>query len=107
MYYYLLGGDPTELHEKVEEAEDMFFHIMSGYVSECKPDMECLRNIDLFFQLRDYILLSSILERSVNNLSNWGKSFVESATDRLLGGKPFIQVDFERVYKMTKEINNI
>lgn len=102
MYYYLLGADPTELHEKVEEAEDMFFHIMSGYVMEYELDIECLRNIDLFFQLRDYVLLSSILESSANNLSSWSKSFVESATGRLLGGKPFIQVDFERVYKMVR-----
>lgn len=104
MYYYLLGSDPTELHEKVEEAEDMFFHIMSGYVLECKLDMDCIKNIDLFFQLRDYVLLSSILERSVErsakNLSAWEKSFVEGAMDRLLGGKPFIQADFERVYTM-------
>jgi Ser/Thr protein kinase RdoA (MazF antagonist) len=90
MYYYLLGADPTELHEKVEEAEEMFFHIIVGYIIEYELDMECLRNIDLFFQLRDYVLLSSILESSVNNLSGWNKSFVEGATGRLLAGKPFI-----------------
>lgn len=99
MYYYLLGGDPTELCEKANEAEDMFLHIMSGYVSECELDLDCIRNIDLFFQLRDYVLLSSILKKSAIILSGWKKSFVEGATDRLLNGKPFIQADFEKVYK--------
>lgn len=98
MYYYLLGGDPKELGEKVGEAEEMLFHLLSGYTSECELDTECLKNMNSFFQLREYVLLSSIIETSINDLNGWKKDFVEGATDRLLTGKPFINVDFERVY---------
>jgi amicoumacin kinase len=32
MYYYLLGYDPSELHTKTEEAENLFFNLLSGYI---------------------------------------------------------------------------
>ncbi|HHV60920.1 MAG TPA: phosphotransferase [Clostridiaceae bacterium] len=98
MYYYLLGGRPKELDSKAKEAEEMFYHILLGYISECELDMDCLRNMNLFFQLREYVLLSSVLEASMNNLNGWNKDFVEGAIDRILTGKPFINVDFEEIY---------
>ncbi len=98
MCYYLLGGDPRELDKKVEEAEEMFYHMLVGYMSECEIDIDCLRDMNSFFQLREYILLSSILETSMNDLNGWSKDFVEGAIDRILTSKPFINVDFEKVY---------
>lgn len=99
MYYYLLGGDPKQLGEKAEEAEAMLFHLLSGYTVECELDGECLKNMNLFFQLRDWVLLSSVLETSADSLAGWKKDFVEGAEDRLLTGKPFMDIDFQGVYE--------
>jgi Ser/Thr protein kinase RdoA (MazF antagonist) len=98
MYYYLLGGDPRELDTKVEEAEEMLYHLFLGYKDKCEIDIDCLRNMDLFLQLREYVLLSSVLESSTEDLKGWSKHFVEGAVERLLTDKPFIPVDFEKVY---------
>lgn len=98
MYYYLLGGDPKELNSKAEEAEALFYNIILGYKTECEIDSECLKNFDLFFQMREYVLLSSILETSMDRLNGWSKDFAEGAVNRQLKGKPFIDIDFLGIY---------
>jgi len=98
MYYYLLGGDPKELNDKSEEAEDLFYNLMLSYKDECEIDIDCLNSMDLFFQMREYVLLLSILETSMDDLKGWAKDFVEGAVNRQLNGKPFIDVDFLEIY---------
>jgi len=98
MYYYLLGADPRELDSKIKEAEDMLYYLLLGYVEQCEVDLICLKNMDLLFRLRDYVLLSSVLESS-SELKGWSRYFAEGATDRLLADRPFIQIDFEKVYR--------
>jgi Ser/Thr protein kinase RdoA (MazF antagonist) len=94
IYYYLLGGNPKELSGKSEEAKELFYNILQGYQEEFKIDSDCVRDINLFFQMRDYVLLSSILETSRGNLNGWTKDFVGGAVNRLLVRKPFIGVNF-------------
>ena len=82
----------------------MFYYLLLGYKSKCEIDLDCLRNMKLFFQLREYVLLSSVLETSMDDLRGWSKDFVEGAVDRLLTGKPFINVDFESIYNKVKHV---
>lgn len=102
MYYYLLGYDPKELSGKVKEAEEMFYYLMRGYQGEYHIDVNCLANFDVFFKMREFVLLSSILETSKDNLSGWSRDFVEGALYRQLNGKCFINVNFTDIYARAK-----
>lgn len=99
MYYYLLGGDPTKLSSKIEEAEKLFYNLLLGYTKENHIDVRWIANINLFFKLREYVLMSTLLERNNESLNGWKKSFFDGALDRQLNDKPFITVDFVKIYE--------
>ncbi len=96
MYYYLLGGNPSELPGKTQEAEEMLCHLLRGYLQENEMDVFWIKNIDLFFQMREFVLLSTTLERFSGTLEGWQKSFFEGAVDRRLNHRPFIKSSFDR-----------
>ncbi len=98
MYYYLLGGNPSELETKTEEAERLLFYILSGYIEENNIDIYWFKNIDLFFKMREYVLLSTISETPYSSLDGWQKSYFDGALERQLNDKPFINADFIGVY---------
>lgn len=98
MYYYLLGGNPSELETKTEEAEKLLFDLLSGYMEENTVDVWWIKNIDLFFKLREYVLLSTMSETPYDSLNGWQKSFFDGALERQLNEKPFIQADFISIY---------
>lgn len=99
MYYYLLGGDPSELPGKVEEAEEMLYFLLYGYLQEYTIDAYWIKNIDLFFKMREFVLLSTILEdESPDKMEGWQKSFFTGALDRQINNKPFVEADFSRIY---------
>lgn len=98
IYYYLLGGNPSELTNKTQEAKSLMSLFMSGYIKEnriCANDFE---KIDLFFRQRDYILLSTILGRGDKELNWWDKAFVEGALNRIINNKPFVDVRFSELF---------
>lgn len=96
IYYYLLGGNPSEMIYKTEEAKSLMSLFMSGYNKENTLCINDFEKIDLFFKQRDYILLSTIIGRGKNELSWWDKLFVEGAVDRILNDKPFVDVTFNK-----------
>ena len=107
MYYYLLGHDPLELHSKTKEAENIFFNLLSGYSKENTIDIYWFKNMDLFFKMREYVLLSTMSEIPYDRLDSWQKSFFDEALERQLNDKPFVNTDFTRVYDDVRRMNPI
>lgn len=98
MYYYLLGGNPSELETKIEEAESILFNLLTGYIEENSIDIRWIKSIDLFFRMREFVLLSTMSEIPYNSLIGWQKSFFDGAYERQMTDKPFIQADYVKVY---------
>ncbi len=49
--------------------------------------------------MREYVLMSTLLERNCEGLKGWNKSFFDGALDRQLNDKPFIRADFVKIYE--------
>jgi Ser/Thr protein kinase RdoA (MazF antagonist) len=94
MYYYLLGGDPSLLPAKKEEAQDLFCALAKGYLMENNFERESFLKLDMFFKMREFVLLSTVLDMPGKSLGGWQKSFIAGAVDRQLHDKPFIEADF-------------
>jgi len=103
MYYYLLGPNPDKLHKKESEAEYMFANIMKGYLQETDIDSFWIQKIDLFFSLRDFVLMSSVIERNGIDLHGWNEVFFREALDRRLKFRTFVDIDFMRIFKQVKD----
>ncbi|MCL2774642.1 MAG: phosphotransferase [Oscillospiraceae bacterium] len=96
MYYFLLGPEPLELSKKSNEAINIFLWIIEGYNKENKLSAEQFEQIDCFFQMRDYILLSVIYENE--RFMEWENKFIEGAAERVIKNKKFVDVDFKDLY---------
>ncbi len=101
VYYYLLGGDPTELNKKSEEAEQMVCSLMKGYLAEYPLPLEELEKMNLLFSMRDYILLSTIYERD-HVYRKWEKDFIGGAVDRITNKRHFIELNMRSISRMLK-----
>lgn len=99
LYYYLIGGHPLKDISQTEEAQQFAYDFMRGYLSENNLPLEELDHLYLFFALRDYILLSTILERGEQG--QWDHDLKISAMGRLLQNKPFF--DGSRLKKRLQE----
>jgi Ser/Thr protein kinase RdoA (MazF antagonist) len=97
MYYLLLGPEPLELHKKRDEAIEIFLWLMEGYTQENIIDAEQFNQMDYFFQMRDYVLLSAIYENE--RFRDWENKFIKGAEERVMKNKKFIDVDFKEVMK--------
>ncbi|MEA4823799.1 MAG: phosphotransferase [Clostridiaceae bacterium] len=97
IYYYLLGGNPSELSLKVNEAENSLTLFMTGYLQENSLPLSELNHIDMFFKQRDYILLSTILGQGKNEFTMWEKSFLEGALERTINNKPFVNINIDKI----------
>ncbi|MCL1858254.1 MAG: phosphotransferase [Oscillospiraceae bacterium] len=96
MYYFLLGPEPLELPKKRDEAINLFSWLIEGYTKENNLDAEQFEQIDCFFQMRDYILLSVIYENE--RFMEWENKFIEGAAERVIKNKKFVDVDFKDLY---------
>lgn len=97
LYYYLIGGEPSALDGKTEEAGRSIVELMTGYLRENHLPAEELRRIGLFFRMRDYILLSTIIGRGETELNGWDRALVDGALERVTGGRPFAGIDIDRI----------
>ena len=97
LYYCLTGGDPSRTTERADEATTMIFDVMSGYLAENDLPVSELKNIELFFKLRDCVLLSTIIGRRDKILGWWDALLVPMAIDRVVNNKPFINVDYDLI----------
>jgi len=95
LYYYLTGGDPAHVAERGVDARTALTEFMSGYLKENKLPFDELRRLDIFFRLRDYVLLSTILGRNDESLSWWDALLLPAAMDRVLNDKPFVDIDID------------
>ncbi len=74
---------------------------MSGYLIENELPVEELEQIDIFFKLRDYILLSTIIEKDEVKLNGWDEKLLNGALERVFNNKPLVDID---VRKITKQL---
>ena len=72
---------------------------MSGYLSENDLPLSELKQLNLFFILRDYILLSTIIEKGEENYSWWDEKLVKAALPRVLERKPFVDIEIDLIIK--------
>lgn len=71
---------------------------MLGYLTENNLPLEELGQIDVFFKLREYVLLSSILEND-KSIGQWQKLLIPVALNRLITNKPFVDIDINSIIK--------
>ena len=95
IYYFVIGPDPHDLDKRYDEAAELFSWIIEGYTQENKLNAKQFENIDYFFQMRDYILLSTIYEN--NRFRECETAFVEDAAERVIKNKKFVDVDFVKL----------
>ena len=103
MYYQLTGGDPSQTANRKDEAIEAILKIMSGYLKENNLPVTELKQLDLFFKLRDYVLLSMILGCGNETLGSWDGKLVPMALDRVLNDKPFVDIDYDLIIKQLSE----
>jgi len=75
--------------------------LLRGYIGETPISREILLHLQAFFKVRDFIYLSSILEKN-KKLTGWNKAFAETCTERMLNGGQFLAFDMERALEMVK-----
>lgn len=96
--FYLIGAEPAGLMSRKKEAEKWFAYLIKGYLAETTISSEQIRNIDLFFKMREYNLLSYNLAIRDKHFSKWQNDLVSGILDRVMNGKPFINIDFSTVF---------
>ena len=79
----------------------MLCDLLRGYIGETPISREMLLRLQSFFKVRDFIYLSSILEKN-KKLAGWDKAFAETCTDRILNGRPFLEFSMERALALIK-----
>jgi len=99
MLYYLIGGDPRGLERRAKEAGEWFSLIMRGYLTENTIGTDQIENMDLFFRMREYNLLSYNWEKKSEGFSRWQRDLVNGILQRIRHGKPFADIDFVSIYK--------
>ena len=72
---------------------------MSGYLLENDLPLIELKQLNLFFILRDYILLSTIIEKGEENFSWWDEKLIKAAIPRILEKKNFVDIDIDLIIK--------
>ena len=82
IFYHITGGNPVQAMNKQNEAEEALYKILSGYSKKNTLPLQELSSIDHFFKLRDFILLSTILERGISN--SWEEEYIFTAFDRII-----------------------
>jgi Ser/Thr protein kinase RdoA (MazF antagonist) len=98
MFYYLIGAFPSLLDNRKKEALEWFAYILKGYLAENMISVEQIKNINLFFRMREYHLLSYNLERREQGFGKWQTDLVEGILYRILNDIPFMDVSFEAIY---------
>lgn len=88
MFYYLLGGNPSEMDIKGNRKRFEVF--LEGYQSERKIELKSLEDLNPFFRLRQMKLMGTITEYSGEKMGIWQKRFIETAIDRIKNKKNFI-----------------
>ena len=96
MYYQLIGPEPLKVSLKCEEAKKLFSWLMKGYRTKNSINKIILKKMDLFFKLRDFVLLSTILDNDLTG--KWQNDLVTSACDRIINDKPLVDVNFADEY---------
>ena len=99
LYYYITGPDPLNVANKKHDAIKAILLFMSGYLKENDLPLCELKNLNLFFLLRDYVLLSTIIEKGEQNYSWWDEKLVKAAIPRVLERKPFVDINIDLIIK--------
>ena len=99
MHCYLNGANPMELKGRSEMAESMLYHLLVGYTKVSRMDAQSLLELQSFFRMRDYIYLSTILQKD-GELNRWDQQFVDCAMERLINTDIFLDFNLRRSSQM-------
>lgn len=99
LYYHITGPDPLNVKNKNHDAIKTILLLMSGYLSENDLPLVELKQLNLFFILRDYILLSTIIEKGEENFSWWDEKLIKAAIPRILEGENFVDINIDLIIK--------
>jgi Putative homoserine kinase type II (protein kinase fold) len=101
LYFHLISAEPSKTAIKIDGAEEVIVNFMLGYLTENDLPLEGLKLLDIFFKLREYTLLSSILENE-KSFGQWGELLIPVALKRLITYKPFVDVDLNLIINKIK-----
>ncbi len=98
LYFHLISAEPSKTAEKIEGAEEVIVNFMLGYLTENNLPLEELKQLDIFFKLREYMLLSSVLEHD-KSFGMWGELLIPVALNRLITNRLFVDIDVNLIIK--------
>ncbi len=102
LFYYLLGGNPSEIDK--ESNITLFKQFMSGYESVSNDITFDMRQLQTLFRLRQLKLLATI--KTVFNedtLGPWQKSYLKKTDTDFLENRPFVDIDYVSLYETIKK----
>lgn len=101
LFYYLLGGDPVNMDK--EPNIQLYQSFMKGYLEETEIELYWIEKLQLFFRLREFILLSSIYRSNPENkFYPWQKAFIETTEHRIRNDISFIDIDYVNLFNNIK-----
>lgn len=98
LYFHLISDEPSKTAEKIDGAEEVIVNFMLGYLTENNLPLEELKQLDIFLKLREYVLLSAILEHG-KSFGSWGELLIPVAVNRLITNRLFGDIDVNLIIK--------
>ncbi|MDF2538053.1 MAG: hypothetical protein K0S76_1074 [Herbinix sp.] len=98
LYFHFISAEPSKTAIKIDGAEEVIVNFMLGYLTENSLPIEGLNQLDIFFKLREAVLLSSILEHE-KSFGRWGELLIPVALNRLITNKLFVDIDVNLIIK--------
>lgn len=98
LYFHFISAEPSKTAKKIDGAEKIIVKFMLGYLTENNLPLEELKQLDIFFKLREYVLLSAILEND-KSFGRWGELLIPVALNRLITNKLFGDIDVNLIIK--------
>jgi Ser/Thr protein kinase RdoA (MazF antagonist) len=88
VFYYLLGGDPSNMDIKGNKKRFKIF--LEGYNSIRKLELHSLNDLNLFFRLRQMKLLGTIQIYLKGKLGPWQEKYILLSEEMIKNNQPFI-----------------
>jgi Ser/Thr protein kinase RdoA (MazF antagonist) len=81
--------------QRTRTAKRFYDYFMEGYFQEKSLDSYWLKRMPLFLRLREILVYSGAFRSlDLNNLHPWSKEMLETTTNNIENGLPFLDIDF-------------
>lgn len=102
LFYYLLGGDPSNMDHKSNK--ELFIHFMKGYrniYTGIELDFSLLKPLFRLRQLKLYATIKTYIKEE--DLGAWQQSYLEMTESQIRNEEPFCSIQYESLYNKTEK----